>query len=206
MSRLSRRTLSTALFALGASAGAPGLALAQAAVENFSLGPRRAKVTVIEYASVTCSHCRNWHLSVFPQFKAKYLDTNKVRFEMRELPTAPADAATAGFMVARCAGQKGEPIYFQVIDALFAGQEDMLASGDAAAWIARAAAAGGMTEGDAAQCLQNEAALKRFNERWQRQIAKDGVTGTPTFFVNGRKTGGDWASLDAAITAALKRR
>ena len=202
---LSRRTLSTALLALGASAGAPGLALARA-TENFSLGSRRARVTVIEYASVTCPHCRHWHEEVFPQLKAKYVDTGKVRFEMRELPTAPAAAATAGFMVARCAGQKGEPIYFKVIDALFDGQEAMLANEDIAGWIATAGRAGGLSEEQAGQCLQNEAALKRFNERWQRQIAKDGVTGTPAFFVNGRRTGGDWDTLDAAITAALTRR
>src|SRR5690606_7904485 len=100
-----------------------GLALASALVGSgawaadgdMAIGPAKAKVTVIEYASVTCSHCADWSTNVFPAFKQKFVDTGRVRFVLRELPTQPPELATAGFLVARCAGPAK---YFTVVDAL----------------------------------------------------------------------------------------
>lgn len=70
-------------------------------------------MTVIEYASLTCHHCQNFHKTTWPSFKAKYVDTGKVRFRMREFPLDPL--ATAGFMLARCAG---EDKWYPVVDML----------------------------------------------------------------------------------------
>src|SRR5690606_9095380 len=69
---------------------------------DVALGKADAPVTIIEYASVTCSHCATFHASTFPTLKEKYIDTGKVRFILREFPLDPL--ATAGFMLARCAG------------------------------------------------------------------------------------------------------
>ena len=51
-----------------------------------------ARVTVIEYASVGCPHCADWNNDVFPAIKAKYIDTGKVRFVVREMLTGDGDA------------------------------------------------------------------------------------------------------------------
>src|SRR5260370_34178229 len=77
-----------------------------AAVEgDMSLGSPNAKVTVIEYASLGCPICAKWNNEVFPDFKAKYVDTGKVHYVLREFLTGDAPIAAAGFLLARCAGK-----------------------------------------------------------------------------------------------------
>ena len=81
------------------------------------LGPADAKVTIIEYASVTCSHCATFHEKTYPELKKRYIDTGKVRFALREFPLDPL--ATAGFMLARC---QGNDKYYPITDLLFSRQ------------------------------------------------------------------------------------
>ena len=78
------------------------------------LGPKDAKVTIIEYASMTCSHCAAFHKATYPTLKERYIDTGKVRFTLREFPLDPL--ATAAFMLARC---DGDAKYYPITDLLF---------------------------------------------------------------------------------------
>jgi protein-disulfide isomerase len=77
------------------------------------LGSPTAKVTIIEYASLTCPHCAAFHRDTWPVLKERYVDTGKVRFTIREFPLDLI--ATAAFMMARC---DGGARYYQVIDLL----------------------------------------------------------------------------------------
>ena len=81
------------------------------------LGPADAKVTIVEYASMTCSHCANFHNKTFEALKTKYIDTGKVRFVAREFPFDPR--AAAAFMLARCAPKEQ---YFPFVSMLFKQQ------------------------------------------------------------------------------------
>src|SRR5262245_32525740 len=85
---------------------------------DLVLGKADAPVTVIEYASMTCPHCANFHRSTYPALKEKYIDTGKVRFIFREFPLD--DLAAAASMLARCAG--GEKS-IALVDVLFASRE-----------------------------------------------------------------------------------
>ena len=67
------------------------------------LGDEKAPVTVIEYASMTCPHCANFHEVTYPEMKKRYIDTGKIRFIFREFPLD--QLAAAGFMLARCSAQ-----------------------------------------------------------------------------------------------------
>ena len=53
--------------------------------ENF-LGRKDAKVVIIEYASMTCIHCANFHKDIYPKIKEKYIDTNIIKFVFRDFP------------------------------------------------------------------------------------------------------------------------
>ena len=86
---------------------------------DLILGNAEAPITVVEYASMTCGHCANFHTKVFPALKEKYVDTGKVRFIMREFPLD--NLAAAASMLARCAG---EGKTYPLITALFAKQDD----------------------------------------------------------------------------------
>lgn len=208
LAQMSRRAAITgaalAAMALSACGGNKG----GSAEGDMALGAADgAKVTVVEYASVTCGHCALWQQNTWPAFKAKYVDTNKVRYVFRELPTPPIDAATAGFLVARCAG---DDKYFQVVHQLLATQQEMV-TGSPRDWLLRTAQAAGMNEQQFADCVSDRDAVAALEQRIQQAQAQ-GVTGTPAFFVNeqevitpGSSEGPSLADLSTAIDAELAK-
>lgn len=185
--------------AIGALALAAGGQAARAAPDDMGLGDPKAKVTVIEYASVSCPHCAHWNAEVFPAFKARYVDTGKVRYVLREMPIhGPIDAA--GFLIARCAGPK----YFEAVDALMADQKALFESQDARGWLLRAAAKVGVEEKQAQTCVEDKAAQAAFDARYEANMKEFKVDSTPTLFVNGERVAdGELATLDKAIQAHL---
>ncbi|MBJ7411385.1 MAG: DsbA family protein [Phenylobacterium sp.] len=207
MSILSRRLLMVA-----AAAGA-ALALAScnkaggggaASTEAMTMGKADAPVHIEEYASTTCSHCGRFAIDVFPAFKAKYIDTGKVRWTYHEFLTPPEAVAAAGVLVARCAGKDK---YFSVIDALFHSQEEMYRTGDARGTLLKVAQSAGMTEAQFNACVQDEAAAKALNDRVQAAQKDRNITSTPTFYVNGKKLKEGELSmqeLEAAVAGAGK--
>jgi protein-disulfide isomerase len=81
------------------------------------LGDENAPVAVVEYASMTCGHCANFHKEAYPHLKSEYIETGKVRFIFREFPLDPV--AAAAFMLARCAPEEK---YFDIVDLMFEQQ------------------------------------------------------------------------------------
>ena len=170
-----------------------------------SMGNAKAKVTMIEYASVTCPHCARFNEDVFPAFKAKYIDTGKVRYIFREFLTPPQQVAAAGFLMARCAGKDK---YFSVVDAIFHSQQEMFTQGgDVRGVLFRIGRSAGLTDDKINSCIQDEKALKDLNDRFEKAINVDKIDGTPTFVINGKKLeSGEktLAQLDAEIQPLLK--
>ena len=170
--------------------------------DDMAIGSPRARVTVIEYASVGCPHCAVWNNTVFPDFKAKYVDTGRARFVVREMLTGVPAIATAGFMLARCAGPAK---YFQVVDAIYHRQADMFQSGAAAGpMLEEIAKSAGMDEAAFQACIDDQKGLDALNARVRRHVDENKVDSTPIFFVNGQRYAGEQtlAQLATAIHAA----
>lgn len=187
-----------ALAMLGlAACSKPGAAITD---DDMTMGNAKAKVTVVEYASASCPHCAEFNNDTFPAFKAKYIDSGKVHYVFREFLTPPEAVAASGFLIARCAGKDK---YFSVLDAIFRGQQQMYASGDYRGSLLRIAESVGLSEQQFNTCTNDDAAIKALQARVQKSIDA-GITGTPTFVVNGTKMDGapTLANLDAAIAAA----
>lgn len=166
------------------------------------LGRENAPVTVIEYASLVCSHCGEWHKDVYPEFKRRFVDTGRVRLVFRDLPTQPAPIAARAAGIARCAAPER---FYAVVDAFFDGQEALFAGGPVAPWYASGVAASGRTQAQIDACLANPATLEGLRTSITGATAA-GVEGTPTFFVNGRRvTDSSLTGLTAAITPLLPR-
>ncbi len=174
-----------------------------AARDDMVLGSPKAKVTVVEYASVGCPHCAVWASEVFPGFKTAYIDTGKVRFVYREMLTGNPTLAAAGFLTARCAGPAK---YFQVVDGVYRAQAGIEQAGDAYAPLLRIAKDAGLTEDQFSACLKDPARLAALQAR-EKRAEEDGVTGTPTFIVNGKKLDGETTleSLGAAVAQARRK-
>jgi len=153
---------------------------------DLVVGDAKAPVTIVEYASMTCGHCANFHTKVFPTLKEKYVDTGKVRFIMREFPLD--NLAAAASMLARCAGEgKALPL----ISALFAKQDDWaFVKGDPRPELLKFAKQAGFTQESFEKCLTDQKLLDDISSIRSRAADTFGVNATPTFFVNGKKLNG----------------
>ncbi len=174
-------------------AGAP---LAESALPDMALGKEDAPVTIVEYSSLTCPHCAHFHRDVMPQLKSEYIDTGKVRFIQREFPLN--NAALAGSVLARCVDPTR---FFAFTDLLFAKQEDWAFKEDAFQPLKLYAKQAGLTDADFAKCIDDESLQKKILAVRERG-EKEGVRGTPTFFINGKIFNG--TPTLASLTEAMK--
>ena len=186
-----------ALALVGAAAGSiapPALAEDPTAEELMRPGPLKdeflgkadAPVTLIEYASMTCTHCANFAVKVFPTLKSRYIDTGKVRYILREFPLDKS--ATVAFMLARCVG---DDKYFAMVDVLFKMQEKWVLGRDPTPVLLGFARQAGLSESTFKACVANQKLLDDIEEVRQRAADKFGVSSTPTFFINGKMHRGE---------------
>ena len=178
---------------------APPPETARPILAEHALGRADAPVRVVAYVSFTCPHCRDWEETVFPAFRARFIDTGRVRFIQRELPTPPVNASVAAVELTRCAAEER---YFAMSNALFGGQGALRASGDAEAWLTAAGKVGGLSAGQVEACL-DAAPSASDAAALAARAAENGVSGTPAFLVNGeRLQDRSLNGLEAAIVAA----
>jgi protein-disulfide isomerase len=212
-----RRAFAIILSAIGLAASAPHLigdAIAQSAaaalvakpgsLPEMALGPAKAPVTVVEYASMTCPHCAAFEQNVLPMLRLKYIDTGKVRFVFREFPL-DINAAAAS-MLARCIAGDDTEKFYATISLLFK-QQDQLVTQTLATLRLIGKQAAGMDEQAVEACEKNQAQLDKIaaDQKFAFETLK--VDATPTFFVNGEKVKGamSFEELDAKIKSLLKR-
>jgi protein-disulfide isomerase len=153
-------------------------------------GDPKAPVTLIEYAAVTCPHCSEFFMHQFPEIKSKYIDTGKVLFIFREFPLNALDVA--GFMLARCAGNDK---FFPMVDTLFEKQREWVVQKPLEPLLTIAKQAG-FTKESFDGCLSNQKVQDGVTWVRERATQKFGVSGTPTFFINGKKYTGNPTAAD----------
>jgi protein-disulfide isomerase len=149
-------------------------------VPDMAIGDEKAPITVIEYSSLTCPHCADFHKNVLPQIKTKYIDTGKVRYIIREFPLN--EAALAGAVVARCLDPSR---HLAFVELLFEKQEEWAFKDDALTPLKQYARQAGLSEDAFNKCVDDEALQKKILEV-RSQGSKKGVKGTPSLFVNGK--------------------
>ncbi len=193
---LDRRAVIAGLAGVGAvlTSSAPGYAqsktdevavdklMAPDELSELSIGNKDAKVTIVEYASMSCPACGRFHQTTFREIKKKYVETGKVRFVMREFPLN--NLAAAGAMLARCADTPEKSI--ALIDVLFEKQQDWV-SQNAVAELLKIAKQAGFTEERFNKCLQDDDLLGKLSRRRDKADKEFGVDATPSFFINGKR-------------------
>jgi protein-disulfide isomerase len=196
---LNRRSVLVAVTA-SAVASAAMAAVPTPQPDDMGMGSPKAKIEVIEYASMACPHCGHFNETIFPALKSKYIDTGKAHYTLKEMITEPATVAVAGFLIARCAGP-GK--YFTVVDQVFRSQSRWQ-SNNIKPIFQEIAAANGVDEAHFAACLQDQDAADAVAKRAQRASEQDGVNSTPTLIINGKKveTPQSVEELDALMAAA----
>jgi protein-disulfide isomerase len=146
---------------------------------EMTLGDPKAPVTMIEYASLTCPHCAEFHNNIWPEIKRAYVDTGKVLFILREFPTN--ELAVGAFMLARCVPYDK---YFATIDAMFETQAVWLKT-DTKANLFKIVGAAGLDAAGAEICIKKEDLARAIFDTRKRAMEEFNVKGTPSFFVNG---------------------
>ena len=180
----------TAYLATSLPAWAQNVAVQDLAVQgplgDVALGPDNAKVTIIEYASLTCSHCAAFHRDTYPALKSRYIDTGQVRYILREFPLDPL--ATAGFMLARC---DGEQKYYPVVDMLFQQQRAWAYVDKPLDALRQMMRQAGFSQEKFDSCLRDQKLYDAVNAVKNRGIETFKVDSTPTFFINGQRHPGN---------------
>lgn len=154
-------------------------------VPDYSLGNPDAKVKVIEYGAFTCPHCREFHADVWPKLKKNYIDTGKIDFTFRAFYLQRYGLWAN--MVARCGG---EMRYYGIADMLFDKQPDWAYTQDpskAIEGIRKIGLAAGLTKDQMDQCLHDGKMAQALVAKFQKYAKQDGIEGTPTFMINGKK-------------------
>lgn len=185
---LTRRTL---LASAAISPALPSLARAQTAdprMADRALGSADAKVTLQEWFSLTCTHCAAWSKEVFPEVKAKLIDTGKVHYVYRDFPLDQV-ALTAAMVACALPPER----YEAFVSMLLASQDQWaFARGvDSNAELFKRAALAGMPRATFDSTINNNALKTAILDEQQGGVDKFGINSTPTFIVNGKSYAGE---------------
>jgi protein-disulfide isomerase len=147
---------------------------------EMAWGSADAPVTIIQYASLTCPHCRRFHEQTFPGLKRDYIDTGKVRYILREFPIGRTSGAAT--IALRCA-DPGK--YLELYGKFLEQQPSWVSQEVRLDPIFGVAAQVGMTRQQFDACRENQSMIEGL--KWVKERGRQlGVIGTPNFFVEGK--------------------
>ena len=149
---------------------------------DFYIGDPEAPITIIEYASMSCSHCADFHNDTLEELKIEFIDTGKVRFVFRDFPfNYPA---LAGSMMMRCI-----PVNFRYdyMNALYKLQKNWVFRDHSKtkAELYKIMQSGGMKQDEFDACLSNVDLENELLEGVMNAQGEFNIRSTPSFIVNG---------------------
>ncbi len=167
---------------------------------DMVLGRADAPVTIIEYASLTCPHCAQFHGEVLPKIRKAYIETGKARLVYRDFPLDRV--ALAGSILARCAGPGR---YFGFIDLLFKDRSRWSQAGSPMQALGQLARLGGLSQAKFDSCLKDESIRRIVLDQRLAGEREYRISSTPTLIINGRKYNGGltFAQMRAVVEPIL---
>jgi len=164
--------------------------------EPYSKGPADAKVTMVEYSDFQCPYC-GMSYPVVKALQQKY--GNNLRFVYKHFPLPFHPNAEPAAEASECAGEQSK--FWEYHDKLFENQ-DSLSNANYKKWAGEL----GLKQAQFDQCVDSRK-YKSKVEQQTKQGQDDGVSGTPTFYINGQKIVGarPQSVFEQAIDAALKQ-
>jgi protein-disulfide isomerase len=156
---------------------------ADSAFRGYSLGSDSAPVEVVEYADFQCPHCGEFAVVQFPTIRDQLITPGRVRWRFRDFPLGfPWSRASA--LAAQCAGEQGK--FWEMADALFQRQADWGRDSKSPTGLFRDFARSvGVDVAKYDACMDSQRYAGRLVASHNEGLARN-ITGTPTFFVNGR--------------------
>ena len=155
---------------------------------DFIIGNDNAPITIIEYASMSCSHCANFHNNTLPDLKKEYIDTGKVKYVFRDFPyNYPA---LLGSMVMRCIPSE---VRYDYMNALYKLQNNWVVKENAITHqeLYKIMQSGGMSKENFDACLNNVDLENQILEEVIAAQNEFNIRSTPSFLINGDLLEGD---------------
>ena len=154
-------------------------------IEDIVLGDPNAPVTIIEYASFTCPHCKNFHEGTFKKLKKNYIDEGKVKVILRDVFFDRYGLWAA--MVARCDNTEK---FYSIVEEIFRrqaewtkGEEDVQIANN----LRKIGLSIGMDSDTIGECLSDGEMAQALVNEYQKNAEKDKISSTPSFLINGEK-------------------
>ncbi len=156
--------------------------------DDFFIGKTEAPVTIIEYASMSCSHCADFHNNTLEDLKSEYIDTGKVKFVFRDFPfNYPA---LAGSMMMRCIPKD---VRYDYMNALYKLQKSWVFRDNAKTKVElyKIMQSGGMKKEEFDACLSNINLENDLLEGVMNAQREFNIRSTPSFIINGQLYSGN---------------
>lgn len=154
------------------------------ALKEIGYGKADAPVVIYGFESLSCPHCREFHVGAWPRLKKTYVDTGKVRFVLRDFPHNAQ--GFLGILTARCLGParaKGmvEILYSNQTQWAFLGRDKFYKA------LGRYARLGGLSEADFKACLDSKEIVKGISDSVNEATAKFKIQSVPTFLIGTKR-------------------
>ena len=151
--------------------------------EEYFLGNKDAKIIVIEYASMTCAHCANFHKQVYPKIKKNYIDTNKIKFIFRDFPLDKQ--ALFASVLAKCAPKDK---YFNFVKLILTNQEKWISNDDTFMnKLRNIGKLAGLNENKINYCFKDEKMVDNIIRTRSIGEEKYNINSTPSLIINEKK-------------------
>jgi protein-disulfide isomerase len=159
-------------------------------------GEKTAPVEIIEFSDFQCPYCQNWYDQNMQQLEDKYIKTGKVKFVFRDFPLSFHPYAQKAAEASECAAEQGK--FWEMHDSIFTTKKITVDE------LKQQAKDLGLDTAKFNTCLDSGKTAAAITQDLNDGQAA-GVSGTPTFFVNGQKIVGaqPFAVFDTAIQQAL---
>ena len=170
--------------------------------DDHILGNPDAPITMIEYASLTCPHCADFHNNVLPEIKKNYIDEGLVRLIYRDFPLDKV--ALRGSLIAACGPDEN---YFRIVGVIFNSQEQWATTADPVAALDQIGRMGGLSAEAIDACTNDDALIQKILARAQEAQNLYGINSTPSFVINGQVVKGTlpYEEYDAILKEMLPK-
>lgn len=163
----------------------PDNAMFAVGADEIVVGKAEAPITIIDYSSLSCPHCKEFHETTLPELQKEYIDRGKARLVFRHFPLN--EPAMRAAMLVECADASARPNF---IKALFDMQKDWAFAETFLEDLKRIAKIGGIDSASFDGCVNDKMVETRILQTRQDAATIGQVTSTPSFFVNGVKLEG----------------
>jgi len=157
--------------------------LSVVSTDDIVIGDPKSKIVLVEYFAPTCPHCVHYHQKIFPEIKAKYIDTNKIAYVIREFIGNKQDLDAT--ILARCSGHTDT--YLKFLEVILNQQNNWAFSKNYREILTNIGSLGGVSLENFSTCLNDQNKIKILMENTKLVTNLPTFIGTPSFFINGKQ-------------------